>query len=211
MATSKNVRSYFNASGNLVFTNGAGTVLGTVDAANGLFKFAQSRSVLIPLSTFRELASDDIPATAIASGGSGIMGKDSTPNFEAVNGATDRAQQLQWAAANVDKISNSIFLPVDLDGTRAMTVDLIAGKTGTMDTVAFSVSAWFDRGDTEVTGTSANLANGTGAALAGVSIAASDIPDTPGQLTMVLFPGTHANDTVELYGVRLTYYSKSAA
>lgn len=203
--------SRWSSLGNLIFEDDSGNDLLTLDFINRVSYLGEQRSIVLPLSTFRELASDDIPATAIASGGSGIMGKDSTPNFEAVNGATDRAQQLQWAAANVDKISNSIFLPVDLDGTRAMTVDLIAGKTGTMDTVAFSVSAWFDRGDTEVTGTSANLANGTGAALAGVSIAASDIPDTPGQLTMVLFPGTHANDTVELYGVRLTYYSKSAA
>lgn len=203
--------SRWSSLGNLIFEDDSGNDLLTLDFINRVSYLGEQRSIVLPLSTFRELASDDIPATAIASGGSGIMGKDSTPNFEAVNGATDRAQQLQWAAANVDKISNSIFLPVDLDGTRAMTVDLIAGKTGTMDTVAFSVSAWFDRGDTEVTGTSANLANGTGAALAGVSIAASDIPDTPGQLTLVLFPGTHANDTVELYGVRLTYYSKSAA
>lgn len=203
--------SRWSSLGNLIFEDDSGNDLLTLDFINRVSYLGEQRSIVLPLSTFRELASDDIPATAIASGGSGIMGKDSTPNFEAVNGATDRAQQLQWAAANVDKISNSIFLPVDLDGTRAMTVDLIAGKTGTMDTVAFSVSAWFDRGDTEVTGTSANLANGTGAALAGVSIAAADIPDTPGQLTLVLFPGTHANDTVELYGVRLTYYSKSAA
>lgn len=210
MATGKNVRSYFDASGNLVFTNAAGTVLMTIDGANGVVKKAEARSIVIPLSSFRELASDDIPAVAIASGGSGIMGKDSTPNFEAVNGATDRAQQLQWATSNVDKISCTIQLPVDLDGTKAMTVQMVAGKTGTMDTVAMSVSAWFDRGDTEVTGTTSNLANGTGAAVTGVTIAASDITDTPGQFTLVLFPGTHANDTVELYAVRLDYTSVAA-
>jgi hypothetical protein len=197
-------------SGNLEFLDTNGTVIGTIDGTNGLFKFAQSRSVLIPLSTFRELASDDIPAVAIASGGSGIMGKDSTPNFEAVNGATDRAQQLQWAASNVDKISVTVMLPVDLDGTKTMTVQMVAGKTGTMDTVAMSVSAWFDRGDTELTGTTSNLANGTGAAVTGVTLAAADVSDTPGQLTVVIFPGTHANDTVELYGVRLDYTSKAA-
>lgn len=210
MSTSKNVRSKYDASGNLAFTDASGTQIAIIDAANGVFKTAQARSIIIPLSSFRELSSDDIPAVAIASGGSGIMGKDSTPNFEAVNGATDRAQQLQWGTSNVDKISWTGMLPVDLDGAKAMTVQMIAGKTGTMDTVAMSVSAWFDRGDTEVTGTTSNLANGTGAAVTGVTIAAADIPDTPGQLTLVLFPGTHANDTVELYGVRLDYTSVAA-
>lgn len=210
MAGGKNISSRWNSSGNLEFVDKSGNVVATFDGSNQRLYTAVKRSIVIPLSSFRELASDDIPAVAIASGGSGIMGKDSTPNFEAVNTSTDRAQQLQWAASNVDKISASLMLPVDLDGTRALDVVLIAGKTGTMDTVAMSISAWFDRGDTEVTGTSANLANGTGAALAAVSIAASDVPDTPGQLTLVLFPGTHANDTVELYGVRLDYFSAAA-
>lgn len=198
-------------SGNLKFYDKAGAVIATFDGVNQRLYLAERRSIIVPLSAFRELASDDIPAVAIASGGSGIMGKDSTPNFEAVNGATDRAQQLQWAASNVDKISASLMLPVDCDGARALGVELIAGKTGTMDTVAIEVSAWFDRGDTEVTGTSANLANGTGAALAEVSLGAADVPDTPGQLTLVLYPGTHGNDTVELYGVRVNYWSKAAA
>ena len=210
MAGGKAVQSRWSA-GNLKFYDKAGNVIATFDGANQRIYIAERRSVIIPLSAFRELASDDIPAVAIASGGSGIMGKDSTPNFEAVNGATDRAQQLQWAAANVDKISASLMLPVDCDGTRAMGVELIAGKTGATDTVAMSISAWFDRGDTEVTGTSANLANGTGAALAEVAIAAADVPDVPGQMTLVIFPGTHANDTVELYGVRVNYWSKAAA
>ncbi|MGE0227766.1 MAG: hypothetical protein AB7I38_11005 [Dehalococcoidia bacterium] len=210
MGGGKAVESRWTA-GNLKFYDKSGNVIATFDGANQRLYIAERRSVVIPLSAFRELSSDDIPAVAIASGGSGIMGKDATPNFEAVNGATDRAQQLQWAASNVDKISASLMLPVDCDGTRALGVELIAGKTGTMDTVALNVSAWFDRGDTEVTGTSANLANGTGAALAEVELAAADVPDTPGQMTLVLYPGTHGNDTVELYGVRVNYWSKAAA
>lgn len=209
MADGKLVHSRWS-SGNLQFLDASNNVIATVNGTTGLWKVAEARSVIIPLSAFRELASDDIPAVAIASGGSGIMGKDATPNFEAVNGATDRAQQLQWAASNVDKISATIMLPVDLDGAKDMTVQMVAGKTGTMDTVAMSVSAWFDRGDTEVTGTTSNLANGTGAAVTGVTLAAADVPATPGQLTVVIFPGTHANDTVELYGVRLDYTSVAA-
>lgn len=206
---SKAIASRWNSSGYLEFYNVAtGTVITTISTAG--LSGAQTRSVTIALSSFRELSSDEIPVVAIASGGSGIMGKDSTPNFEAVNGATDRAQQLQWAASNVDKISATVMLPADLDGAQPVIVQMIAGKTGTMDTVAMSVSAWFDRADTEVTGTTSNLANGTGAAVTGVTIAASDVPDTPGQLTLVLFPGTHGNDTVELYGVRIDYTSKAA-
>lgn len=176
--------------------------------AGATFDFAAlgvyTGSIVIPLAAFRELVTDDIPAAGSDANG-GLLCKDTTPNYEAVNGSTDRAHQLQWAAGNVDKIAVSLMLPADLDGAQAVNVRLIAGKTGTMDTVAMSVSAWFDRGDTEVTGTSANLANGTGALLAAVALGASDVPDTPGQLTLVLFPGTHANDTVEVYGVRLDY------
>lgn len=208
MGGGKAVESRWSA-GNLLFYDKSGNALAKFDGANQRVYVAERRSLVIPLSSFRELATNDIPAVAIASGGSGIMGKDSTPNFEAVNGATDRAQQLQWAASNVDLISWSGMLPVDCDGSRAIGVQLVAGKTGTMDTVALNISAWFDRGDTEVTGTTSNLANGTGALLDEVSIAASDVPDTPGQMVLVLYPGTHGNDTVELYGVRINYWSKA--
>jgi hypothetical protein len=68
----------------------------------------------LALADAREVSSN---ATINAAGNGGLLASDTTPVFQRVNGATDKALRLNWAATNVDEITWSFAYPPDLDDT----------------------------------------------------------------------------------------------
>lgn len=163
----------------------------------------------IPLSLWREVVSNDIAALATAgtTGSGGVLATDTTPAYEYVNGATDKAHRILWAATNVDKIACSVPLPPDIDDAATMTFHVIAGMGGATDTPTLTLAAFFGVGDTDAGGATAALA--ATAAEKTRTLTAADVLAYPNSLAIELTPGTHGTDTVVLYASWLRYTKKN--
>ncbi|MCX6024013.1 MAG: DUF2190 family protein [Chloroflexi bacterium] len=199
-------------------TLGTGTV-GTTNLASGAVTTAKIAAanvtaatltttlatgyIPIPLASFREIATNDIPATAADAG---VLSSNTTPILGRVNAATDKQLRITWAAGNADEIVASVPYPPDLDDTAAIVVNILAGMAGASDTPVIAVSAFEGVGDTNAGGNTAALA--AAVAQKTVTIAAGDVGPYPAVLSIGLVPGTHASDAVYLYGVWLTYTRK---
>lgn len=160
---------------------------------------------IVPLNftTAREIASDDIQNLA-AHGG--IMASDSVPDLARVNGATDKALRLTWAATEQDEIQFEPFVkPPDLDAGSDLTVHLMLAKDANTDTAAVvDVQAWDGVGDTEMGGNTGALDAATLAEYT-VTIANANVAAAPGFINIGLVPGTHANDAIYCYGAWVEY------
>jgi hypothetical protein len=164
----------------------------------------------IPLSAWREVVSNDIAdATAGAADGSGgVLGTDTTPAYEYINGATDKGHRILWAAGNTDKIAASIPLPPDLDDDKAVTVHFYGEMGGATDTPTLTVAAFFGIGDTDAGGATGALADAVGEVSR--SIAAADVLAHPNALALEVTPGAHGTDTLIVYATWLEYTRKNA-
>lgn len=170
-----------------------------------------SGPVPIDISSARNLQSNDIPqltdneATATYASG-GYLAKDTTPIYERVNGATDKAQRIHWAAADVSEITlPPIPKPADLDASSDVTVHLMIAKGTNTDTSAvIDVQAFDGVGDTEMGGNTAALATDALTEYT-VTLANADIAAAPGFINLALIPGAHANDAIYLYSMWLEY------
>lgn len=156
----------------------------------------------LPLSMWREVASNDIPNTAAIGG---ILTTDSTPAYEYVNGDTDSQHRLRWASSNSDAITTSIPIPDDMDRTQDVTLYIRGESAGTTNvTTTFTVETFWDEGDTKVSDTSAAMAAAVGNRAA--TIAAADIPDTAETVSIELTLGAHTTDAIDVYAIWLEYY-----
>ena len=167
----------------------------------------------IPLSLFdlREILSNVVQdaADGAALGSGGILAKDTTPILERVNGATDKAIRVKWAASNSDEVQfPPIAMPPDLDEASDVTVHLLTLMGGATDTPAIDVQVFDATGDTEMGGNTPALAPTT-IAESVVTLLAANIAGHPlGFLNIALIPGAHTTDTVELYGAWIEYTRK---
>jgi len=163
-----------------------------VDGAN-----AQKWGVGVPLTTFRELVSDDIPAMA-GTPPAGLLAKDSTPNLETQDGDTDGALRLEWASSNGDEVVFQIPLPPWLDPSEDLTVRLHAAMGGTTDSLVVAADTFFDSADSKVSDNSGTV-TGTVPADYTITIATADIPIGARTASIALTPGAHTNDSLYLY------------
>lgn len=168
--------------------------------------------MFIPLDLFsaRQIVSNLIhegvadETTGPQSGGVLVM-TDSAPSLARVNGATDKAARLVWAANVVDEIQ---FAPVPLPPVcvasgNSITVHLLIGKgTNTDTTAVIDVQAWSGLGDTEMGGNTAAL-NATAITEYSVTLTGANVGAHPGFLNLGLIPGAHANDAEHLYAAWL--------
>lgn len=130
-----------------------------------------------------------------------------SPSLTRVNGATDIAFLLTWAATAVEEIQWSVPLPPDLDDTDTIVMNMWLEKGSNTDTAAVvGVKLFQGKGDTNAGGNTAALAVATGA-LYTVTMAASDVlaASSAPFLNVAIVPGTHANDAIRLYAAYLTY------
>jgi len=170
-----------------------------------------SAQAFIPLdiTRLREIATNAIQNLA-AHGG--IMASDSTPTLTRVNGATDKALRLTWAATVVDEVAfPPVPWPPDLDPAAEVVVHLMLSRGGTTDGCIVDVQA-FENGagayaaDTEMGGNTDALTGAANVVIEATRIlSASDIAGPPGFLNLSLVPAAHGTDALYLFAAWLEY------
>ncbi len=170
---------------------------------------ATTGTIPLPLHNFRKVASNEIPAIAVASGNGGTLAVDSDPQLQRVNAATDKALRIEWESGSVLEITQQFIYPLDLDPAADVVVNLFAGmKAASVDVPVLTVGFFEGIGDTNAGGNTAALS--TTAAWKTVTIAAADIGAAPNFGVISIVPGAHAtaSNDVYLYAAFLSYTRK---
>jgi len=161
----------------------------------------------LPLSGLREIIGNEIP-NAAATGG--LLASDTTPTYERVSGATDKAIRVNWIGGNVDEVQfPPVPMPHDLDAGADLTIHLLAKMDAGGDTPTIEVEVFDAIGDTEMGGPTAALSS-TLAELTVIIVAANISGHPLGFLNISLIPGTHATQAVELYAAWVEYIKVTA-
>lgn len=164
------------------------------------------RTGYIPLdiTTARLISANNIQNTTEA----GVPDGNTTPTLLRVNGATDKALRLTYAATVVTEIQfNPFVYPSDLDDTQPVVVNIVAAMSGATDTPVLTVSYFEGVGDTDAGGNTAAV-TGTNPATYSRSISGADI--NPGRgASICITPGAHNTDSLYIYGAFVSYSRKS--
>ena len=141
----------------------------------------------IPVSTILETDGTNVV---------GYLGPATTPVLDMLNGDTDSALSITWAAADVTAIAMQVALPPNLDVASDLVLHFRGKMGGATDTPTIASDTYFNEGDTKVEDASAAM----GAAYAEnvITIAAADIPAGAQSVTVELTPGAHGTDTLIL-------------
>lgn len=190
-------RLLIGSGGVLELASGAILRDGRGDAVKGFIPLA--------LADAREVSSN---AAINAAGNGGLLASDTTPIFQRVNGATDKALRLNWAATNVDEITWALAYPPDLDDNAALEVHFLAAMAGASDTPTLTVGYFEGVGDTDAGGATAAV-TGTTVAEYSVSIAGSDVSTPPKFASISLVPGAHGTDALYVYAAWVEYTRKA--
>ena len=166
--------------------------------------FSRTGFIAIPLGSLRELSSN---ATMNIAANGGLLASDTTPILEAVNGATDSALRVNWAASNSDLLTFQTTLPPDLDPSNPIVIKFLAAMAGATNTPTISGDYFFNVGGTKRT-VATGAITGTTVAEYTASIVAASIPTLPLTLSAQLTLGAHTTDAAYLYGVYITYTRK---
>lgn len=188
-------------------TLGTGTVSTTQLAANAVTAAKLSSTLVkgfVPLdiTAARIISANAIQNTTEA----GVPDGNTSPSLARVNGATDKALRLIWAASSSEEIQFSpIAKPPDLDDASDLTIHLMIAKdTNTDNTAVCAVSVWDGVGDTNAGGNTAALSTASLTEYT-VTLAAADLAAAPGFLNISLTPGTHTTDAIRLYAAWIEY------
>lgn len=191
-----------------VFHPPAGAWTGTVntgDLAAGAVTAAKLSSTLktkyvpIPLSSVRELSTGSF---INAAGNGGVLASDTTPILTTINGDTDGAWRLAWAASNSDAIGFQIPVP-DVDEAANVVIKVRAYMAGATDTPVISADTYFDEGDTKVEDDSDAL-DATPTTRT-ITVAASDVPSGAQTMSVELTPGAHTTDILYVTAIWVEY------
>ena len=158
----------------------------------------------------------DLGTARIISGGAiqntvegGVPDGNTAPSLSRVNGATDKAIRLAWAASGSAELTwGPIVYPPDLDDTAVVSVHFLAAMAGLTDTPVLTVAAFEGVGDADAGGATAAV-TGTAVAEYSVEIAAANIGAHPKALTIGLTPGAHTTDILYMYGAWMEYTRKA--
>lgn len=162
---------------------------------------ARTGYIPISLGSLRELSSN---ATMNIVANGGLLASDTTPILEAVNGATDSALRVAWAASNSDLVTWQVSLPPDLDPSNSIIVRYLAAMAGATDTPTLSGDHFFNVGGTKRT-VATGAVTGTAVAVYSATIVAASIPTRPWTLSCQLTLGAHTTNAAYLYGIWLEY------
>lgn len=187
----------------------AGAWTGTVntgDLATGAVTAAKLSSTLktgfipVSLASVRELSTGSF---INAAGNGGLLASDTTPILTTINGDTDGAWRLAWAASNSDAIGFQVPLPPDLDDAANVEIHLRAYMAGATDTPVISADSYFNEGDTKVEDdTTALDATPTEKT---ITIDAGDVPSGAQTLSVELTPGAHTTDILYVTAIWVEY------
>lgn len=169
---------------------------------------ARRGEINISLDEFRIVSSGGDVGAIAAIGG--VLGSDTVPIGR---GDAAETSEIHWAAASAIIVKYCKTLPADFSGASDVTVRLFvrtdnAGGGG-IEAATFTVETGWDGGalvsDAATDATPAITLHSVDA-----TVAAADIPDAPSVLTLMLTPGTHANDPIQLLGAKILYTRKVA-
>lgn len=164
----------------------------------------RTKHIQLPLFGAREVGASYAPVNAAGNGG--VLASDTTPAL--ANLTASKEIGATWAATNVDEIAWNLTTPPDFNEAAAMTFKARAKKTGTTDTVALTVAAYFGVNGTDAGGNTGNLTTSISTLTKALTIGSQTA--YPSSLMIGLKPGTHANDSVELASAWLEYTSTEA-
>lgn len=138
----------------------------------------------------------------------GLPDGNTAPTLARVNGATDKALRLTWAAASVAEVQfPPIPKPADMNGAADLTIHLMTGKDANANTVTIDVQVFDGVGDTEMGAATATIPQALTEMT--VAVAAADLADAPGFLNIALVPSAHAGDALYLYAAWIEYTRKA--
>jgi len=135
-----------------------------------------------------------------------LLASDTTPILSTINGDTDGAFRVSWAAANVDPIGFQTPLPKDFDDSADLLIRIRSASESTNDTPVFSADTYFDEGDTKVSDDSDAVSDTY--ADKTITIAAADIPTGARTVSVELTPGAHGTDALYVTAIWLEYKRK---
>lgn len=193
--------------GDSLIDAGGFTAATTVEAAIAeLYQHLFSTQSFIPISllSLREATAMDVGDTT-ANGG--VLASDTTPVLSAINDGTDGCQRLTWASSNNDQVIFQVPLPPDLDTDADLVLHARIASGGTTNAVGFTLSSFFNEGDTAVADTTGTNQTTTYAEVT-ATIAAADVPTGAQTLTVGLTPVAHTTDTLNLTALWLEYKKK---
>lgn len=182
-----------------------GTV-GTSDISTGAVTAAKLSTTLktgfipVSLSSVRELSTG---AFINAAGNGGVLASDTTPILTTINGDTDGAWRLAWAASNNDAIGFQVPLPPDLDDASDVTIHIRAYMAGATDTPVISADSYFNEGDTKVEDDCSALSATPTEKI--ITIDAGDVPSGAQTLSVELTPGAHTTDILYATAIWVEY------
>lgn len=154
----------------------------------------------LDLSTVKIISANDLQATT-----EGMLPDTNTdPSLARINGATDKALRLRWAAGSVIEVQFAPWVyPPDLDDTKTVTVKLLARMSGATDTPTIAVGYFENIGDTNAGGNTGALSSSL--AMVSRAIAAGDVGAPPKVANITLIPGTHGTDALEVVAAWVEY------
>jgi len=164
----------------------------------------------IPLSAWREVNSNDIPALSDTplsddpAGFGGLLATNTTPALQTANGDTDSSLELSWASSNSNAVIFQTPLPPDFDPSSDLVLHINGYVGGTTDDPVMALDTYFNHGDTKVEDTSEAISETTAATYT-ATIAAADIPTEPYTVTIEVTPGAHTTDELVWVATWLTY------
>ncbi|HUX15416.1 MAG TPA: hypothetical protein VMW52_03030 [Phycisphaerae bacterium] len=178
-----------------------GTYTEYADLGADLKSDLKSAQAFIPL---------DITAVREIKAGSQVS--DATRILERVNGSTDKALRLTWAAGDSAEFQfPPTPWPPDLNAAADVIVHLMMARGGTtddcdIDVLAYENGAGAYAADTEMGGKTAALTAAANLVVeATVTLTASNIGGHPGFLNLALLPDAHTTDAIYLYTAWLEY------
>lgn len=205
-----------------VASPGAGTLgSGTVGAANLADSAVETAKIAANAVTADKLSVTlgkgfiplDITSARIIAGDviqntveGGVPDGNTAPTLTRVNGATDKALRITWAAAGVAEIQFApIPKPPDLDGATDLEIHLMLAKdTNTNTAATIDVQIFDGVGDTEA-GAATGALDTASLAEYSAAIAAAALAGHPGFLNVSLIPSAHANDAIYMYAAWVEY------
>ena len=192
-------------------TNSVVQTSGIADGAVTIAKLSTNLAtgfIALPLAAWRLVATNDVPAIAVASGNGGQLASDTAPKLIRINAATDKGLRIQWAAGSAVEIMADFVYPPDLDDTAAVTFNCLAASGGATNSPTITVGYFEGLGDTDAGGATGAV-TGTTITQYTRTIAAGDVGAYPNKASLQLTPGSHGTDVLNLYATWITYTKRS--
>lgn len=193
-------------SGDVTLSSAGAVVIGANKVTSAMLTATMAKGFIpLDITTLKLINTNAIINTTEG----GLPDGNTAPSLARVNGATDKALRVIWAASASGEVQfPPVPKPPDLDGAAALTLHLMLGKDSNTDNAVVVTAGIYDGvGDTDAGGATAALAAATLAEYT-VTLAHGDLAEHPGFLNICLTPGTHTTDAIWLYAAWLEYTRK---